>query len=115
MIVIDASAMVEALVGRDADHDLLDSLQPSVHAPHLLDVEVLSVLRALTVIRKLPAPTTPATWRWPKRSTHPCTLATTRSPATATAQRLSPSHAPTDTPTRGGRVAPVTNTLDGSA
>jgi len=53
MIVIDASAMIEALVGRDADNDLLDALQASIHAPHLLDVEVLSVLRGLALGRKL--------------------------------------------------------------
>ena len=53
MIVIDASAMIEALVGREADNELLDTLQASVHAPHLLDVEVLSVLRGLTLSRKL--------------------------------------------------------------
>lgn len=53
MIVIDASAMIEALVGRDADDDLLDALQTSVHAPHLLDVETLSVLRGLTLGGKL--------------------------------------------------------------
>jgi predicted nucleic acid-binding protein len=49
MIVIDASAMIEALVGRDADDQLLDVLQTSVHAPHVLDGEVLSVLRGLTL------------------------------------------------------------------
>lgn len=54
MIVIDASAMIEALVGCDADNDLFDAFQASVHAPHLLDVEVLSVLRGLTLCRKLP-------------------------------------------------------------
>jgi predicted nucleic acid-binding protein len=53
MIVIDASAMIEALVGREADNELLDALQASVHAPHLLDVEALSVLRGLTLSRKL--------------------------------------------------------------
>lgn len=53
MIVIDSSAMVEALVGRDADDELLDVLQTSVHAPHLLDVEVLSALRGLTLGGKL--------------------------------------------------------------
>jgi predicted nucleic acid-binding protein len=53
MIVVDASAMIEALVGRDADDELLDALQTSVHAPHLLDVEVLSVLGGLTLGRKL--------------------------------------------------------------
>lgn len=45
MIVVDASAMVEALVGRRADAELLDALAGDIDAPHLLDVEVLSVLR----------------------------------------------------------------------
>ena len=53
MIVVDASAMVEALVGREADEELLDALQLDVHAPHVLDVEVLSVLRGLTLGAKL--------------------------------------------------------------
>ncbi len=47
MIVIDASAMVEALVGRDVSSELLDAMAGEVHAPSLLDVEVLSVLRVL--------------------------------------------------------------------
>lgn len=53
MIVIDASAMIEALVGRDADPALLDGLVGEVAAPHLLDTEVLSVLRGLTLGGKL--------------------------------------------------------------
>ena len=53
MIVIDASAMVEALVGRDADAELLDGLAGEVSGPHLLDVEVLSVLRGLLRAGKL--------------------------------------------------------------
>ncbi|MEV0144839.1 MULTISPECIES: type II toxin-antitoxin system VapC family toxin [unclassified Nonomuraea] len=55
MIVIDSSAMVEALTGREADGELLDALQGSVHAPHLLDVEVLSTLRGLLLSGKLRA------------------------------------------------------------
>jgi predicted nucleic acid-binding protein len=55
LIVIDSSAMIEALVGRDVDDRLLDALRTSVHAPHLLDVEVLSVLRGLTHAGKLDA------------------------------------------------------------
>lgn len=47
MIVVDASAMVEALIGRDADPALLDGLAGEIAAPHLLDIEVLSVLRGL--------------------------------------------------------------------
>ena len=53
MIVIDASAMVEALVGRQVDDELLEAMVDDVHAPHLLDVEVLSVLRGLTLNGKL--------------------------------------------------------------
>lgn len=53
MIVVDASAMVEALVGRGADADLLDVLAGDIDAPHLLDVEVLSVLRGLVLGGKL--------------------------------------------------------------
>jgi len=53
VIVIDASAMVEALVGRDVDEKLLAALAGEVAAPHILDVEVLSVLRGLVLGRKL--------------------------------------------------------------
>lgn len=49
MILIDASAMVEALIGRDADQELLDGLAGDISAPHLLDIEVMSVLRGLTL------------------------------------------------------------------
>lgn len=56
MIVIDASAMVEALVGRDVDAQLLSVLAGDLDAPHLLDVEVLSVLRGLELGRKLAPP-----------------------------------------------------------
>lgn len=47
MIVVDASAMVEALVGRDPDPAILDALTREVSAPHVLDTEVLSALRGL--------------------------------------------------------------------
>lgn len=53
MIVLDASAMIEALIGRDVDDEMLDALAGDVHAPHLLDVEVLSVLRGLLAGGKL--------------------------------------------------------------
>ncbi len=53
MIVIDASAMVEALIGRDVVDELLDALTDGVSAPHLLDIEVLSVLRGLLLSGKL--------------------------------------------------------------
>ena len=57
MIVLDASAMVEALVGRAPDEELLSALSGDVDAPHLLDVEVLSVLRGLLRGGKLDLPT----------------------------------------------------------
>jgi len=53
VIVIDASAMTEALVGRDAGDDLLEGLAGDVAAPHLLDVEVLSALRGLLLGKKV--------------------------------------------------------------
>lgn len=53
MIVLDASAMVEALIGREVADELLDALTGDLHAPHLLDVEVLSVLRGLLLGGKL--------------------------------------------------------------
>lgn len=53
MIVIDASAMVEALVGNGGDEALIRALSGDVHAPHLLDVEVLSVLQGLSLGGKL--------------------------------------------------------------
>jgi predicted nucleic acid-binding protein len=55
MIVVDASAMVEALVGRDPDAELLGVLAGDLAAPHLLDVEVLSALRGLVLGEKLAA------------------------------------------------------------
>ncbi|KQR12123.1 twitching motility protein PilT [Cellulomonas sp. Leaf334] len=53
MIVIDPSAMVEALVGRTPHDDLLDALGGPLSAPHLLDVEVVSVLRGLLLGGKI--------------------------------------------------------------
>lgn len=53
MIVIDASAMVEALVGRSVDGELLAALEGEIAAPHHLDVEVMSVLRGLELGRKI--------------------------------------------------------------
>lgn len=47
MIVADASAIVEALVGADPSDGLLDALSGDIDAPHLLDIEVLSALRGL--------------------------------------------------------------------
>lgn len=41
--------MIEALVGREADDELLTALAEEIEAPHLLDVDVLSVLRGLVL------------------------------------------------------------------
>ena len=49
MIVIDASAMIEALVGRAPGPELLGALGGDLSAPHLLDIEVVSVLRGLVL------------------------------------------------------------------
>ncbi|MGC4152490.1 MAG: type II toxin-antitoxin system VapC family toxin [Propionicimonas sp.] len=63
MIVVDASAMVEALVGRTSDDELLDALCGDVHAPHLLDVEVLSALRGLSLGGRLDPRVAEQAWR----------------------------------------------------
>lgn len=53
MIVVDASAVVEALVGQRPAPGLLELLAGELHAPHLLDVEVSAVLRGLSLGRRL--------------------------------------------------------------
>lgn len=55
MIVLDSSAMVEALVGAQPPEELFDALSGDLHVPHLIDVEVSSVLRGLELGRVLPA------------------------------------------------------------
>ncbi len=48
MIVVDASAMIEVLLGTETGSQVEDRLLSrgeSLHAPHLLDVEVAQVLR----------------------------------------------------------------------
>jgi predicted nucleic acid-binding protein len=50
MLVVDASAMTELLLGRQAGASVEARLRAhdfELHAPHLLDVEVLSALRRL--------------------------------------------------------------------
>lgn len=63
MIVIDASAMVEALVGAEVSPRLLDALSGDIEAPHLLDIEVMSALRGLSLGAKIDAPTAEQAWR----------------------------------------------------
>jgi predicted nucleic acid-binding protein len=57
LIVVDASAILELLlrteVGLRIEKRLL-SPRESLHAPHLLDVEVAQVVRRLAAARKLP-------------------------------------------------------------
>lgn len=51
MIVIDASAFLDAVDGRRSVIDRIDG--EDLHAPHLLDVEVLSALRRLVASKRL--------------------------------------------------------------
>lgn len=54
MLVVDASAVLEALVARSKPPGLVERLAPGdLHAPHLLDVEVLSGLRRLAASGEL--------------------------------------------------------------
>lgn len=55
MLVIDTSAVLEALVGRDPPPGLVDRLAQDgdLHAPHLIDTEVLHALRRMTMRREL--------------------------------------------------------------
>lgn len=54
MIVVDTSAVLQALVGRPAADGLVARLgSDELHAPHLVDVEVLHALRRLVVRREL--------------------------------------------------------------
>ena len=54
MIVLDASAIIRVLVGRDPGSALLDAVAGDLAAPHILDAEVLSVLRGMVLGRVLP-------------------------------------------------------------
>lgn len=49
MIVVDASALVNVLIEQPPNAALISRLESSgeLHAPHLLDIEILSVLRRL--------------------------------------------------------------------
>lgn len=54
MIVVDASALIEVLVGEpNAALAARLAQEPVLHAPHLLDTEVLHVLRRLEQRREL--------------------------------------------------------------
>lgn len=62
MIVIDASAMVDALCGARPHPELLDAIERDLHAPHLLDIEVMSVLRGLERGRRIDATAAEVAW-----------------------------------------------------
>lgn len=51
MLVIDTSALIQTLAGRAPDPLLVDRLarDGDLHAPHLVDVELLHALRRLTL------------------------------------------------------------------
>ena len=54
MIVVDSSAVVRSLAGKDRDAELDDRLRGGrLHAPYLLDVEVAHALRGLVRRRVL--------------------------------------------------------------
>jgi predicted nucleic acid-binding protein len=55
VLVLDTSALVQALVAREPAPELVELLAADgdLHAPHLIDVELLHVLRRLTVAGKL--------------------------------------------------------------
>lgn len=55
MLVVDASAVLDAIVARDPAPGLVDRLAEGgdLHAPHLIDVEVLHALRRLNALGEL--------------------------------------------------------------
>ena len=55
MLVVDTSAVVAALVARPPNQALVDRLRADgdLHAPHLLDVELLHALRRLVLAGQL--------------------------------------------------------------
>jgi predicted nucleic acid-binding protein len=55
VIVVDTSAVIAALAGKPADSFLVDRLRGDgdLHAPHLLDIEVLHALRGLVSAKAL--------------------------------------------------------------
>ena len=66
MLVVDASAVAELLLGRPAGDSVARQLREhgfDLHAPHLLDVEVLSALRRVVTAGDA-SPRAPKS-RWP--------------------------------------------------
>ena len=58
MLVLDASAAAELILARDGSDGIAAAIAEhdyDLHAPHLLDIEVISALRRLTATRKASA------------------------------------------------------------
>lgn len=55
MIVVDGSALLEAVVAEGPDPDLVERLAADgdLHAPHLIDLEVLQALRRLVRVGEI--------------------------------------------------------------
>jgi predicted nucleic acid-binding protein len=55
VIVLDSSAAVDLLVGQSSRDWVVDRLRedPDLHAPHILDVEVVGAIRRLVVLGRL--------------------------------------------------------------
>jgi predicted nucleic acid-binding protein len=55
VLVVDSSATLEAIVGRDRAPGLIERLagDGDLHAPHLIDTEVLHALRRMNMLRQL--------------------------------------------------------------
>lgn len=55
MLVVDTSAVLEAIVARDPAPALIERLADDgdLHAPHLIDIEVLHALRRLNALGEL--------------------------------------------------------------
>jgi len=55
MLVVDTSAVLEALAARDAAPELIERLarDGDLHGPHLIDTEVLHALRRMTINREI--------------------------------------------------------------
>jgi len=55
VIVVDTSAVVTALAGRSPSQGLIERLSgdPDLHAPHVIDVEILHALRRLVARGRL--------------------------------------------------------------
>jgi predicted nucleic acid-binding protein len=57
MLVVDASAVAELLLGRPAGEEVAQQIREhgfDLHAPHLLDVEILSALRRVVAAGDAP-------------------------------------------------------------